>query len=94
LDRTNLFKKPSRRSTFEANYGLVESHNTDEAANGGQGFTLGINKYSDLTTDEFTAMNGYLFEEDEPQAQLFRPVMRCVPHFSLFHKILRISNNK
>ena len=48
-----------RRSVWENNLAFIEQHNAD-AANGIHTFTVGMNEYGDLTTDEFVRhFNGF-----------------------------------
>ena len=48
-----------RRSVWENNLAFIEQHNLD-AANGIHTFTVGMNEYGDLTTDEFVRyFNGF-----------------------------------
>jgi len=47
-----------RRAIFEQNVELVKSHNVQNDL-GVKSFRIGVNKFSDLTSDEFRARNGY-----------------------------------
>ena len=48
-----------RRSVWENNLAFIEQHNLD-AAKGIHTFTVGMNEYGDLTTDEFVRyFNGF-----------------------------------
>ena len=48
-----------RRSVWENNLNFIEKHNS-EAANGQHTFTVGINEFADLTSDEFAQFfNGF-----------------------------------
>ncbi len=59
---------------FVSNLETISAHNSD-AANGVHSFTLGVNKYADLTGDEFKAMlNGFRANSNfRRSATRFRP---------------------
>ncbi|CAF1313205.1 unnamed protein product, partial [Rotaria sordida] len=47
-----------RKNVWNANRAIIEKHNR-EASSGQYTFTLGMNKFGDLTVEEFTKMNGF-----------------------------------
>merc|ERR1712086_626755 len=56
-----------RLVAFKDNVETIYRHNAEQAPT--QGWTMGINEYSDMSSDEFSAMQGFR-AEDKPQGEL------------------------
>ena len=64
-----------RLEIWKTNLAIVERHNRD-AAEGGHGYTMAINQFSDLTYEEFEeAMLGYVHQEVEVETLKFFQVI-------------------
>merc|ERR1712045_58016 len=53
---TDAFEEAYRKGIFAANLAKINQHNV-EHANGEHSWTMGVNQFTDLTHDEFMAMN-------------------------------------
>jgi cathepsin L len=60
-------EEPHRLAVFKANVETIYRHNAENAAE--QGWTMGINEYSDMSSDEFSVMLGFR-AEDKPQGEV------------------------
>merc|ERR1712195_168798 len=54
-------------NAFKINVETIYRHNAQQAPT--QGWTMGINEYSDMSSEEFSAMQGYR-AGDKPQGEL------------------------
>jgi len=60
-------QEPQRLAIFKANVETIYRHNAEHAKS--QGWTMGINEFSDLSGSEFSMMLGFR-AEDKPQGEL------------------------
>merc|ERR1711934_43214 len=60
-------QEPQRLAIFKANVETIFRHNAEHAKT--QGWTMGINEFSDLSATEFSTMLGFR-AEDKPQGEL------------------------
>lgn len=60
-------EEPRRLAIFKANVETIYRHNAEQAAT--QGWTMGINEFTDLSPEEFSNMLGFR-AEDKPKGEL------------------------
>lgn len=60
----------TRFQIFKENYEKIVTHNSQQ-----KGYTLGVNRFSDMSEEEFVSIYGKLKEEDNSDNSEFKPLL-------------------